>query len=107
MNELEQFLEHFAQFAEEQHLDPSLPIPDALDERANELERFLMVVFSDEIEQIFRRNINLLRDLSSMCRSTRDTLVVGDGASPRCKVCGTTDHHTDATGNIIENPPRA
>jgi hypothetical protein len=29
-----------------------------------------------------------------------------DAARPRCKVCGTTDHHTDASGNIVQNPPR-
>lgn len=37
----------------------------------------------------------------------RLTLVAGDGARPCCKVCGTTDHHIDASGNIIQNPPRA
>ena len=25
---------------------------------------------------------------------------------PRCEVCGTTDHHTDRHGNIVENPAR-
>ena len=28
-------------------------------------------------------------------------------ARPRCGVCGTTDHHTDRHGNIVENPARA
>ena len=27
-------------------------------------------------------------------------------ARPRCHVCGTTDHHVDADGNIVQNPPR-
>ena len=29
-----------------------------------------------------------------------------DVARPRCKVCGTTDHHTDVVGNVIPNPPQ-
>ena len=29
-----------------------------------------------------------------------------DGARPRCKVCGTTDHHISESGEYIQNPPR-
>jgi hypothetical protein len=32
--------------------------------------------------------------------------VQSDGARPRCKVCGTREHHTDANGLIIPNPHR-
>jgi hypothetical protein len=28
-----------------------------------------------------------------------------EGARPRCKICGTTKHHTDALGYIVCNPP--
>jgi len=32
--------------------------------------------------------------------------VAVDEARPRCKVCGTREHHTDANGLIVPNPPR-
>jgi hypothetical protein len=34
-------------------------------------------------------------------------IVANNEVRPRCKVCGTTDHHVDEHGNIVENPPRA
>ena len=61
---------------------------------------------SHEHEDWLNRPLPVRVAANRLEKAIADYLKKGASNRPRCKVCGTTNHHTDSDGNIVPNPKR-